>query len=76
VAVGGSWDDQQIEERLFPQRPAPAVWRKHPEPDWAKIHQELQTHQDLTLQPIWQEGRENNPTATGMAGSAMFTGNG
>ena len=60
-----SWDDQQIEQTLFPQRPAPAVWRKHPEPDWAKTHQELQTHRDLTLQLIWQEGRENNPEGYG-----------
>jgi len=45
-----NWDDQQIERRLFPQRPAPAIWRKHPEPDWTQIHQELQTHKDLTLQ--------------------------
>src|SRR5882724_5719458 len=60
-----NWDDQQIEQRLFPQRPAPAVWRKHPEPDWAKIHQELQTHKDLTLQLVWQEGRESNPEGYG-----------
>ena len=56
-----NWDDQQIEQALFPQRPAPAVWRKHREPDWAKVHQELQTHKSLTLQLIWQEGRESNP---------------
>ena len=37
------WGDQQIEQALFPQRPAPAFWRKHPEPDWSQIHQELQT---------------------------------
>jgi transposase len=55
------WGDQQIEEALFPQRPAPAFWRKHPEPDWVQIHQELQTHKDLTLQLVWQEGRENDP---------------
>ncbi len=42
------WGDQEIEQALFPQRPAPAVWRKHPEPDWTQIHQELQTHRDLT----------------------------
>jgi transposase len=36
------WDDRQIEKALFPQRPAPAVWRKHAEPDWSQIHQELQ----------------------------------
>jgi len=60
-----NWDDQQIEQALFPQRPAPAVWRKHPEPDWTKVHQELQTHKDLTLQLVWQEGRENNPEGYG-----------
>ena len=42
------WDDSQVERTLFPQRPVPAVWRKHPEPDWARIHEELQTHKDLT----------------------------
>jgi transposase len=55
------WDDRKIEKTLFPQRSAPAVWRKHPEPDWPQIHQELQTHKDLTLQLVWQEGRESNP---------------
>jgi transposase len=60
-----NWDDSQIEQALFPQRPAPAVWRKHPEPDWAKVHQELQTHKDLTLQLVWQEGRESHPEGYG-----------
>jgi hypothetical protein len=49
------WDDSQVERTLFPQRPVPAFWRKHPEPDWAQIHQELQTHKDLTLQLVWQD---------------------
>ena len=40
------WDDRQIEQKLFPQRCAAAVWRKHPEPDWTHIHQELQTHRE------------------------------
>src|SRR5690349_8917537 len=60
-----NWGDQQIEQSLFPQRPAPAVWRKHLEPDWAQIHQELQTHKDLTLQLVWQEQRESNPEGYG-----------
>ena len=60
-----NWDDQQIERTLFPQRPAPAIWRKHPEPEWTQIHQELQTHKDLTLQLVWQEGRESNPDGYG-----------
>jgi transposase len=60
-----SWDEQQIEQALFPQRPAPAVWRKHSEPDWAKVHEELQTHKNLTLQLVWQEGRETDPEGYG-----------
>ncbi len=60
-----NWGDQQIEQAVFPQRPDPAIWRKHPEPDWPQIHQELQTHKDLTLQLIWQEGRESNPEGYG-----------
>lgn len=59
------WGDQQIEQAVFPQRPDPAIWRKHAEPDWPQIHQELQTHKDLTLQLVWQEGRENNPEGYG-----------
>jgi transposase len=49
----------------FRSGPQPAVWRKHPEPDWTQIHQELQTHKDLTLQLVWQEGRESNPEGYG-----------
>ena len=60
-----NWDEQQIEQALFPERPAPSVWRKHPEPDWGKIHEDLQTHKDLTLQLAWQEGRESNPDGYG-----------
>ena len=59
------WGDQQIEQALFPQRPAPVVWRKHPEPDWTQIDQELRTHKDLTLQLVWQEQREANPDGYG-----------
>ena len=63
--VPESWDDRQIEQTVFPHRPAPEVWRKHPEPDWAKIQQELQTHKNLTLQLVWQEEREGNPEGYG-----------
>jgi transposase len=59
------WDDRQIGQTLFPQRPAPEVWRKHAEPDWTGIHQELQTHKNLTLQLIWQEKRESDPDGYG-----------
>jgi transposase len=60
-----NWGDSQIERALFPQRPVAVVWRKHPEPDWTHIHQDLQTHKDLTLQLVWLEGRESNPEGYG-----------
>lgn len=60
-----NWTDGQIERALFPQRPVPAIWRKHPEPDWVQIHRDLQRHRDLTLQLVWQEARENNPDGYG-----------
>ncbi len=60
-----NWDDQQIGKALFPQRPAPEIWRKHAEPDWSRIHREMQTHKDLTLQLVWLEGRESNPEGYG-----------
>lgn len=39
----------RLSRQLFPRRPAPSVWRKHPEPDWTKIHEDLQTHKDVHL---------------------------
>lgn len=59
------WDDRKIGETLFPRRPAPEGWRKHPEPDWTGIHNELKTDKDLTLQLVWQEKRESNPGGYG-----------
>ena len=59
------WDDTRIEQALYPQRPAPSVWRKGPEPDWTTIQEELQKNKDLTLQTVWQERRENDPEGYG-----------
>ena len=59
------WDDGQIERKLNPHRPASAVWRKHDEPDWPAIHRELQTHNNLTLQLVWEEYRITCPEGYG-----------
>ena len=60
------WDDRQIGEALFArQRSSTEIRRKHPEPDWAGVHKELQTHKNLTLQLIWQEKRESDPEGYG-----------
>src|SRR5262249_21735639 len=62
-----NWDERQIEQALFPRRPARSVWWKHPEPDWTKIHEELQTHKDLTLQLVWQKDARTTQRAMAIA---------
>ena len=56
----GEWDEAEIERKLYPQQPTPEFWRKHREPEWPAIQRELQRHQDLTLQLIWEEYRINH----------------
>ena len=65
LPLPADWNDHQIEQALFPQRTAPIGWRKHPEPDWPPILEELQKEKDLTLALIWQERRENDPEGYG-----------
>jgi len=76
LPVPENWDDTQIEKTLFPHRPAPSVWRKHAEPDWTKIHQDLQAHKNLTLQLSGRKNARATPRATVTAGSAICTGAG
>ena len=63
--VAEGLDDRQLLETLFPQRPGPKTRRRHVEPDWNRIHRELQSHKNLTLQLIWQEEREADPEGYG-----------
>ena len=65
LPLPADWNDHQIEQALFPQRNAPIGWRKHLEPDWPPILEELQKNKDLTLALIWQERRESDPEGYG-----------
>ena len=49
------WDDDKLERALFGDRPKPVPRRQYPAPDFATIHQELQSHSHATLQLIWEE---------------------
>lgn len=52
------WDDRRLKEAQGgPARPI-GSWRKNPAPDFRSIHQQLQTHRNLTLQLVWEEYRE------------------
>lgn len=57
--------DQKLDELLFGERTAPPSRRRHPPPDFAAIHQELQGHRDLTLELLWQEYQRDNPGGYG-----------
>jgi len=52
-------DDNQLEQRLYPQLPTlPA--HERPLPDWCYIHQQLR-QKSVTLMLLWQEYKEQNP---------------
>lgn len=61
------WDETRLTEALFGQRAAPAKPRapSHAEPDFTRIHQELQSHKHLTLQLVWEEYRATQPDGYG-----------
>jgi transposase len=47
--------DQKLNQLLFGQRPEPASRRVHPAPDFPAIHEEFQTHKNMTLELLWEE---------------------
>ena len=52
------WDDRKLEEILFGRPGAPKLPRRHPLPDFASIHEQMQKHKHVTLHLLWQEYRE------------------
>lgn len=59
------WDEDRLRTALAPcSVPAPS-WRKTDDPDYVEIRRELQTHKHLTLQLLWQEYREQQPSGYG-----------
>ena len=64
-AAGLSWplpeglDDTALEAALFPSLPPSRVPR--PEPDWDRVHRELQRHKGVTLRLLWLEYRTVHP---------------
>jgi transposase len=56
-------DDRRIEELLFPTTPGWEPRTIRPMPDLGAIHQQLKANKHVTLQLLWEEHRENNPSA-------------
>ena len=67
-AAGLSWplpdelDDAAIEAQLFPLRSGKGERSQPRMPDFEGIHRELQKHKHLTLQLVWHEYKEVNPS--------------
>jgi transposase len=58
------WDEARLEEALF-GHPLRRYVTRRPKPDFAHLHQELQSHRHLTLQLLWEEYRQSHPDGYG-----------
>ena len=60
-----SLDDTQLDRLLFPPAPATVTDEGHrqpkPQPDFTKVHHELKSNKNVTLQLLWQEFVEQHP---------------
>ena len=60
-----SLDDAQLDRLLFPPAPATVTDEGHrqpkPQPDFTKVHHELKSNKNVTLQLLWQEFVEQHP---------------
>ena len=59
--LGPDWDEERIEQALFPPGQAPAQPPKRTRPDFVHIREQLEKHRDLTLELLWEEHREQHP---------------
>jgi transposase len=55
------WDYLKLETALFGERSSAVARRQKPAPDFAVIEKELQSHEHLTLQLVWEEYRQGHP---------------
>ena len=52
------WDYLKLETTIFGKHPSSVTRRQKPAPDFAVIERELQSHEHLTLQLVWEEYRQ------------------
>jgi len=58
--LGEEWDEDRLEQALFPPGPTPESVPKRAQPDFVHIRQQLGQHRDLTLELLWEEYREQH----------------
>jgi transposase len=59
------WDEARLEEALYGHSLRQVYETQRPTPDFASLHQELQSHRHLTLQLLWEEYRQSHPDGYG-----------
>lgn len=59
--LGEEWNEERLEQVLFPPGEAPARMPQRVQPDFHYIRQQLKQHRDLTIELLWQEYREQHP---------------
>ena len=59
--LGEEWDEQRLEEALFPPGRVATKPPRRIHPDFTQVRQQLQQHRDLTLELLWEEYRVQHP---------------
>lgn len=59
--LAADWEDEQLDQLLFPTRPSQFTAPAPAGIDFQHIRHQLQTHKHLTLQLLWEEYREAHP---------------
>ena len=55
------WDEDRLEQALFPPGQAAAKAPLRVQPDFVHVRQQLEQHRDLTVELLWEEYREQHP---------------
>jgi transposase len=60
-SMAADWEEARLAAALLPKHPPTTPTARHPTPEFAAIHFELQKHKHLTLQLVWEEYQAANP---------------
>jgi transposase len=59
--LGEDWNEERLQQALFPPGQTLSKIPKRPQPDFVHIREQLERHRDLTLDLLWEEYREQHP---------------
>jgi transposase len=66
------WDYLKLETTIFGEHPSTVTRRQKPAPDFAVIERELQSHEHLTSQLVWEEYRQAHSEKEYVAGEKLW----